>query len=96
MCRDKCVIAFAKRKRPPLGRGHHWSPASKVTPGRLFLPHGVCMCALGGGGGGGVLRIPDYPKMQKCLLFIFTNRNLFIISMTDADISLKWHGFERF
>ena len=30
-CRKKCVIACAKRKRPPLVRGHHWSPASSVT-----------------------------------------------------------------
>ena len=26
--RNKCVTACAKRKRPPLVRGHHWSPAS--------------------------------------------------------------------
>ena len=32
-------------------------------------------------------RIPDYPKMQKRLLFIFTDSNLFIISLTNADIS---------
>ena len=34
-----------------------------------------------------VLWIPGYSKMQKRLLFIFTNSNLFIISMTNADIS---------
>ena len=28
LCRNKCVIACAKRKRPPLVRGHHWSAAS--------------------------------------------------------------------
>ena len=28
---NKCVIAYAKRKRPPLVRGHHWSPVSMDT-----------------------------------------------------------------
>ena len=30
LCRNTCVTACAKRKRPPLVRGHHWSPASSV------------------------------------------------------------------
>ena len=38
LCRIKWVIACAKRKRPPLVRGHHWSPASTVLAGDLSWP----------------------------------------------------------
>ena len=34
---NKCVIA--KRKRPPLVRGHHWSPASTLSEDAITQVH---------------------------------------------------------
>ena len=41
--RNKYVNARTERKRPPLVRGHHWSPASSVRyETSLVLPTGTC------------------------------------------------------
>ena len=59
----------------------------KIHMGDYVYPM-VCVCVY-----------PEFPIILKCkkrLLLIFTNSNLFIISMTNADIFFKWHGCECF